>query len=195
MKSFDKWPDGTVSPDDEFNGKVAKADAKIIETQEEHDSTNHGLQIEMRNKPAAHFMRVEIPQSIIDEVLENQNSDDQDFKDNLSFVFQQIGKTFLKKNFQLEKKLNIDWRFDDKDMFIDTSFGEWEHQIQMLLFFEDGGETTFTWGKEESKEHQLRPAVQEKYPHEKGVLLVFPSWVKCSCVDIGKHMDIKVSYR
>ena len=71
--------------------------------QEEHDTTNHGLQIEMRNKPAAHFMRVEIPQSIIDEILDNVNGDDQDFKDNLNFVFQQIGKTFLKKTFNLKR--------------------------------------------------------------------------------------------
>ena len=62
MKAFDKWPDATVSPDTEFNERVAKADEKIFDMQEEHDTTNHRLQIEMRNKPAAHFMRVEIPQ-------------------------------------------------------------------------------------------------------------------------------------
>lgn len=195
MKAFDKWPDATVSPDTEFNERVAKADEKIFEMQEEHDVTNHGLKIEMRNKIAAHFMRVEVPQSIIDEILENYNKSDDEFKKNLEFVFQQIGKTFLKKNFQLEKKLNIEWFFDDKDMFINNDFGEFDNQIQMLLFLEEGGETSFTWGMDDHKEHQLRNDASEKYPHEKGVLLVYPSFVKSSSVDIGKHINVRVSYR
>ena len=104
-------PDATVSPDTEFNERVAKVpDEKIFDMQEETMILQiMDLQIEMRNKPAAHFMRVEIPQSIIDEILDNVNGDDQDFKDNLNFVFQQINQTsLLKKTFNLKKKLNID---------------------------------------------------------------------------------------
>ena len=42
---------------------------KIQETQIEHDETNHGLKIEMRNKVSAHFMRVELPEEIISESI------------------------------------------------------------------------------------------------------------------------------
>ena len=77
--------------------------------------------------------------TIIDEILDNVNGDDQDFKDNLNFVFQQIGKTFLKKNFQLEKKLNIDWRFDDKDMFINVFWWMGSSNSDVGFFEESGG--------------------------------------------------------
>lgn len=167
---------------------------KIQETQIEHDETNHGLKIEMRNKVSAHFMRVELPEEIINEIIEYKDADNQEFKDNLKFVLEKIGKTFLKKSYNLEKKFtDIKIKFKEHD-FIDAYFNG-PYQIQMLLFTQDKGETRFDWGNTTVlTDHVLRPKMEETVKHERGVLLVYPSYVMGTSKEIGLHMTVDLKY-
>ena len=194
MKAFDQYPDGTKKVDEDFNQRVEKQDKIIQETQQEHDETNHGLKIEMRNKVSAHFMRVELPEEIISEIIENKDADNQEFKDNLKFVLEKIGKTFLKKSYNLEKKFtDIEIKFKEHD-FIDAYFNG-PYQIQMLLFTQDKGETRFDWGNTTSMtDHVLRPKMEETIKHERGVLLVYPSYVMGTSNEIGLHMTVDLKY-
>tara|TARA_R110000744_G_scaffold3178_5_gene12397 strand:- start:1802 stop:2470 length:669 start_codon:yes stop_codon:yes gene_type:complete len=220
MKAFDQMPDGTVTEDKEFNKKVAEHDSKIFSIEETHEDTNKGLKIEMRNKMAAHFMRVEIPDNIIEEIKELKEEDDKDFIANLTHVLEKCVKSYLKHNFNLEKKLNIMFSFSERDIYT-LNPGEYlpdESNIIVkgfLFLGTDGdGETKFEWGKEKSQiiegqnelsfirkveetDHVLRPATSETIKHEKGVLMLYPSYVRSSTrsnTGMRQHMSVKVSF-
>jgi|TARA_R110001583_G_scaffold12215_6_gene54367 hypothetical protein len=220
MKAFDQMPDGTVKEDKEFNNKIAAHDLKIIETQKKHEETNKGLKIEMRNKIAAHFMRIVLPESIVEEIIEMKDKDDKDFIANLTHVLDQCTKSFLKHNYNIEKKLNIVIEFDGRDSYTlnpgEKLPDESNLVVKGFMFFGQSGDgvTKFEWGKEKSQiregenelsflrkvketDHALQPATSETIKHERGILLLYPSFVTSSSrSNTGRrqHMSIKVSY-
>ena len=72
-KVFDLQPGGLKDGGQAtLNEEESNKLTKISETNKEHDDTNAGLKIAQRNKIAAHFMRVEIPEPITNEIWENR---------------------------------------------------------------------------------------------------------------------------
>ena len=77
LKTFDVAPDqfkdgGVAKPDEEHWTSKEKIPTDDIESlqkaDEEHEKANSGLKVSMKTKLALHMMRVEIPESAIDEI-------------------------------------------------------------------------------------------------------------------------------
>jgi len=160
---------------------------KEQEIRKEHEETNKGLAIELRNKIACPMMRVEFPNEIIEEIkegLDNLNSySNEEFKSNLENIFKQIGKTFLKKSFGLEKKLKVDFRL------YGSSDVEFAHKVKALLFTDGGGNINFQWNSVELHDHPLRPDNSETVTTEPGVLIIYPSYNKITSTPSQGYLD------
>ena len=111
VKVFDLEPGGLK---DGGQAKLNEEETNRLNKEEElkrqHQETNKGLAIELRNKIACPMMRVEFPKEIIEEIEQGIENPDEQFRDNLNNIFKQIGKTFLKKCYGIEKQLKIDFR-------------------------------------------------------------------------------------
>ena len=98
VKVFDLEPGGLK---DGGQAKLNEEETNRLNKEEElkrqHQETNKGLAIELRNKIACPMMRVEFPKEIIEEIEQGIENPDEQFRDNLNNIFKQIGKTFLKK--------------------------------------------------------------------------------------------------
>ncbi len=160
---------------------------KEQEIRKEHEETNKGLAIELRNKIACPMMRVEFPNEIIEEIkegLDNLNSySNEEFKNNLENIFKQIGKTFLKKSFGLEKKLKVDFRLYGSS---DVKFA---HKVKALLFTDGGGNIDFQWNSVELHDHPLRPDNSETVTTEPGVLIIYPSYNEIVTTPPQEYLD------
>ena len=160
---------------------------KEQEIRKEHEETNKGLAIELRNKIACPMMRVEFPNEIIEEIkegLDNLNSySNEEFKSNLENIFKQIGKTFLKKSFGLEKKLKVDFRLYGSS---DVKFA---HKVKALLFTDGGGNIDFQWNSVELHDHPLRPDNSETVTTEPGVLIIYPSYNEIVTTPPQEYLD------
>ena len=103
-KVFDLQPGGLKDGGQAtLNEEESNKLTTISETNKEHDDTNAGLKIAQRNKIAAHFMRVEIPEPIVNEIWENRGvmfqPGNEDIKTNLANVLHTIAKSFIKLGF------------------------------------------------------------------------------------------------
>lgn len=184
MKAFDAMPDGTRSPDVEFNERFDKLDKTTKEIEKEQEETNHGLNIELRHKIAAHFLRVEFPEDIVEEI-KTTDPEDNDFRENLTAVLDKVCKTYLKRCFDLEKKLDINWTINNNSP---VDIGNKGGEITFLLMLSDEGTTDFSWGMHSGSTHPLTPGIRETVEHESGVLLVYPSFVDSSSENLGLHI-------
>ena len=156
---------------------------KEQEIRKEHEETNKGLAIELRNKIACPMMRVEFPNEIIEEIEQGIENPDQQFRDNLENIFKQIGKTFLKKSFGLEKKLKVDFRLYGSS---DVKFA---HKVKALLFTDGGGNIDFQWNSVELHDHPLRPDNSETVTTEPGVLIIYPSYNEIVTTPSQEYLD------
>lgn len=156
---------------------------KEQEIRKEHEETNKGLAIELRNKIACPMMRVEFPNEIIEEIEQGIENPDQQFRDNLENIFKQIGKTFLKKSFGLEKKLKVDFRLYGSS---DVKFA---HKVKALLFTDGGGNIDFQWNSVELHDHPLRPDNSETVTTEPGVLIIYPSYNEIVTTPPQEYLD------
>ena len=139
----------------------------------QHQETNKGLAIELRNKIACPMMRVEFPKEIIEEIEQGIENPDEQFRDNLNNIFKQIGKTFLKKCYGIEKQLKIDFRLFQPGI---EASKEYNHKIKALLFTDGGNKFDFQWNSVELHDHPLRPDNFESVTTEPGVLIIYPSY-------------------
>ena len=130
MKAFDQV-DGKAIPDEKFNEQAKKIDDKLVsqkkDIQKEQEETNKGLKIEMRNQTMCPILRVEFPNEITEEIKDAIVNNDIEA---LNAIITKISKTYLKKAYNLEKKLTI---------------GE-KGQIKILMFLDDTGQADLTWG-------------------------------------------------
>jgi len=156
-----------------------------IDTVQE-DSTN--LNIQMRNKMATHIMRVEMPEGITREICETRGvmflPSNEDIYRNLENILHMIAKSYLKHNFDIDKEPITDF-----NLYENNTFQNWSDQAVMVplklvdplytmrMFFDDEGETVLKWG-DKIDDHPLRPATEETVKSEKGVMFIYPSYVK-----------------
>lgn len=157
---------------------------KENDLKKEHEETNKGLAIELRNKIAANMMRVEFPNEIIEEIKQGLVTPDHNFRENLENVFKQIGKTFLKKCYGLEKKLKIDFR-----LYGNGKNEKYNHKIKALLFTNGGNKFDFQWNTVETNDHPLRPDGFETVTTEPGVLIIYPSYNKIMSHPPQEYLD------
>tara|TARA_Y100001963_G_scaffold57311_2_gene80198 strand:- start:44767 stop:45342 length:576 start_codon:yes stop_codon:yes gene_type:complete len=173
MKAFDKIGD-SVKPDEEFNKKAEVIDKKLVDQKQsiekEQEDINKGLKIEMRNQTMCPIMRVEFPSEIVEEI---KNTPDEDA---LDAILQKITKTYLKKAYNLEKKIEIT-KVSDYDPGINT-MNHYSDKIKIVMFLDDIGDASITWGSAENfgYGHDLYPPIHETIKSEKGVMLVIPSY-------------------
>tara|TARA_B000000609_G_C24173718_1_gene352237 strand:+ start:1341 stop:1946 length:606 start_codon:yes stop_codon:yes gene_type:complete len=174
VKVFDLEPGGLK---DGGQAKLNKEETdklnKENELKQKQQETNKGLAIELRNKIACPMMRVEFPKEIIEEIEEGIQNPNQEFRDNLENIFKQIGKTFLKKSYGIEKKLKIDFRLFQPGI---EATKEYDHKLKALLFTDGGNKFDFQWNSVELNDHPLRPEGFETVTTEPGVLIIYPSY-------------------
>tara|TARA_Y100000356_G_C11180896_1_gene246799 strand:+ start:47 stop:682 length:636 start_codon:yes stop_codon:yes gene_type:complete len=197
VKIFDLEPGGLkdggqASLNKEESEKYSKQEA----LKKEHEETNKGLAIELRNKIAANMMRVEFPKEVIEEIkegIENLNSHpNEEFRNNLENIFKQIGKTFLKKCYGIEKQLKIDFRLYSNHQNISSSPEnrlDYDHKIKALLFTDGGNSFDFQWNSVELHDHPLRPDNFETVTTEPGVLIIYPSYNKINSAPPQEYLD------
>ena len=65
--------------------------------------------------------------------------------------------------------------------------------FQMRMTFDDKGETVFQWG-DKYDDHPLRPDTFEKVKSERGILLVYPSYVKIIEDNVKDYMEVNGKY-
>ena len=175
VKVFDLEPGGLK---DGGQAKLNEEETNRLNKEEElkrqHQETNKGLAIELRNKIACPMMRVEFPKEIIEEIEQGIENPDEQFRDNLNNIFKQIGKTFLKKCYGIEKQLKIDFRLFQPGI---EASKEYNHKIKALLFTDGGNKFDFQWNSVELHDHPLRPDNFESVTTEPGVLIIYPSYV------------------
>ena len=174
VKVFDLEPGGLK---DGGQAKLNEEETNRLNKEEElkrqHQETNKGLAIELRNKVACPMMRVEFPKEIIEEIEQGIENPDEQFRDNLNNIFKQIGKTFLKKCYGIEKQLKIDFRLFQPGI---EASKEYNHKIKALLFTDGGNKFDFQWNSVELHDHPLRPDNSESVTTEPGVLIIYPSY-------------------
>ena len=174
VKVFDLEPGGLK---DGGQAKLNEEETNRLNKEEElkrqHQETNKGLAIELRNKIACPMMRVEFPKEIIEEIEQGIENPDEQFRDNLNNIFKQIGKTFLKKCYGIEKQLKIDFRLFQPGI---EASKEYYHKIKALLFTDGGNKFDFQWNSVELHDHPLRPDNFESVTTEPGVLIIYPSY-------------------
>ena len=174
VKVFDLEPGGLK---DGGQAKLNEEETNRLNKEEElkrqHQETNKGLAIELRNKVACPMMRVEFPKEIIEEIEQGIENPDEQFRDNLNNIFKQIGKTFLKKCYGIEKQLKIDFRLFQPGI---EASKEYNHKIKALLFTDGGNKFDFQWNSVELHDHPLRPDNFESVTTEPGVLIIYPSY-------------------
>jgi len=174
VKVFDLEPGGLK---DGGQAKLNEEETNRLNKEEElkrqHQETNKGLAIELRNKIACPMMRVEFPKEIIEEIEQGIENPDEQFRDNLNNIFKQIGKTFLKKCYGIEKQLKIDFRLFQPGI---EASKEYNHKIKALLFTDGGNKFDFQWNSVELHDHPLRPDNSESVTTEPGVLIIYPSY-------------------
>ena len=174
VKVFDLEPGGLK---DGGQAKLNEEETNRLNKEEElkrqHQETNKGLAIELRNKIACPMMRVEFPKEIIEEIEQGIENPDEQFRDNLNNIFKQIGKTFLKKCYGIEKQLKIDFRLFQTGI---EASKEYNHKIKALLFTDGGNKFDFQWNSVELHDHPLRPDNFESVTTEPGVLIIYPSY-------------------
>ena len=174
VKVFDLEPGGLK---DGGQAKLNEEETNRLNKEEElkrqHQETNKGLAIELRNKIACPMMRVEFPKEIIEEIEQGIENPDEQFRDNLNNIFKQIGKTFLKKCYGIEKQLKIDFRLFQPGI---EASKEYNHKIKALLFTDGGNKFDFQWNSVELHDHPLRPDNFETVTTEPGVLIIYPSY-------------------
>ena len=174
VKVFDLEPGGLK---DGGQAKLNEEETNRLNKEEElkrqHQETNKGLAIELRNKIACPMMRVEFPKEIIEEIEQGIENPDEQFRDNLNNIFKQIGKTFLKKCYGIEKQLKIDFRLFHPGI---EASKEYNHKIKALLFTDGGNKFDFQWNSVELHDHPLRPDNFESVTTEPGVLIIYPSY-------------------
>ena len=174
VKVFDLEPGGLK---DGGQAKLNEEETNRLNKEEElkrqHQETNKGLAIELRNKIACPMMRVEFPKEIIEEIEQGIENPDEQFRDNLNNIFKQIGKTFLKKCYGIEKQLKIDFRLFQPGI---EASKEYNHEIKALLFTDGGNKFDFQWNSVDLHDHPLRPDNFESVTTEPGVLIIYPSY-------------------
>ena len=174
VKVFDLEPGGLK---DGGQAKLNEEETNRLNKEEElkrqHQETNKGLAIELRNNIACPMMRVEFPKEIIEEIEQGIENPDEQFRDNLNNIFKQIGKTFLKKCYGIEKQLKIDFRLFQPGI---EASKEYNHKIKALLFTDGGNKFDFQWNSVELHDHPLRPDNFESVTTEPGVLIIYPSY-------------------
>ena len=174
VKVFDLEPGGLK---DGGQAKLNEEETNRLNKEEElkrqHQETNKGLAIELRNKIACPMMRVEFPKEIIEEIEQGIENPDEQFRDNLNNIFKQIGKTFLKKCYGIEKQLKIDFRLFQPGI---EASKEYNHKIKALLFTDGGNKFDFQWNSVALHDHPLRPDNFESVTTEPGVLIIYPSY-------------------
>ena len=174
VKVFDLEPGGLK---DGGQAKLNEEETNRLNKEEElkrqHQETNKGLAIELSNKIACPMMRVEFPKEIIEEIEQGIENPDEQFRDNLNNIFKQIGKTFLKKCYGIEKQLKIDFRLFQPGI---EASKEYNHKIKALLFTDGGNKFDFQWNSVELHDHPLRPDNFESVTTEPGVLIIYPSY-------------------
>ena len=174
VKVFDLEPGGLKDGGQaKLNEEETNRLNKDEELKRQHQETNKGLAIELRNKIACPMMRVEFPKEIIEEIEQGIENPDEQFRDNLNNIFKQIGKTFLKKCYGIEKQLKIDFRLFQPGI---EASKEYNHKIKALLFTDGGNKFDFQWNSVELHDHPLRPDNFESVTTEPGVLIIYPSY-------------------
>ena len=184
VKVFDLEPGGLKAGGKaQLNEEESAKFNKEQEIREEHEETNKGLAIELRNKIACPMMRVEFPSEIVEEIKLGITNQTQEFKDNLDNIFKQIGKTFLKKSFSIEKQLKVDFRL------YGSSDVKFEHKIKALLFTDGGNSFNFQWNFNIDDDHPLRPKGYETVTTEPGVLIIYPSYTQIVTTPPQEYLD------
>ena len=174
VKVFDLEPGGLKDGGQaKLNEEETNRFNKEEELKRQHQETNKGLAIELRNKIACPMMRVEFPKEIIEEIEQGIENPDEQFRDNLNNIFKQIGKTFLKKCYGIEKQLKIDFRLYQPGI---EASKEYNHKLKALLFTDGGNKFDFQWNSVELHDHPLRPDNFESVTTEPGVLIIYPSY-------------------
>ena len=174
VKVFDLEPGGLKDGGQaKLNEEETNRLNKENELKQKQQETNKGLAIELRNKIACPMMRVEFPKEIIEEIEQGIENPDEQFRDNLNNIFKQIGKTFLKKCYGIEKQLKIDFRLFQPGI---EASKEYNHKIKALLFTDGGNKFDFQWNSVELNDHPLRPEGFETVTTEPGVLIIYPSF-------------------
>ena len=178
MKAFDQV-DGKAIPDEKFNEQAKKIDDKLVsqkkDIQKEQEETNKGLKIEMRNQTMCPILRVEFPNEITEEIKDTKGDSEA-----LDAIVNKIAKTYLKKAYNLEKKLTI---------------GE-KGQIKIIMFLDDTGQADLTWGSSTNfgYGHDLYPKIYDSITAEKGVMLVMPDYVSTGLVTLRNYKLWRVSF-
>jgi hypothetical protein len=184
VKVFDLEPGGLKAGGKaQLNEEESAKFNKEQEIREEHEETNKGLAIELRNKIACPMMRVEFPSEIVEEIKLGITNQTQEFKDNLDNIFKQIGKTFLKKCFTIEKQLKVDFRL------YGSSDKKYNHKVKALLFTDGGNSFDFQWNSVELHDHPLRPNNFETVTTEPGVLIIYPSYNEINTTPPQEYLD------
>ena len=129
------------------------------------------------------MMRVEFPKEIVEEIKLGVTNQTQEFKDNLDNVFKQIGKTFLRKAFSIEKQLKVDFRL------YGSSDEKYNHKIKALLFTDGGNNFDFQWSTHVDDDHPLRPKNSETVTTEPGVLIIYPSYNEIVTTPPQEYLD------
>ena len=184
VKVFDLEPGGLK---DGGQAKLNKEESakfnKEQELKKEHEETNKGLGIELRNKISAPMMRVEFPSEILEEIKDGIDNPTDEFRNNLENIFKQIAKTFLKKTYTLEKQLKIDFR-----LYQNNPNNIYDHKLKALFFTDGGGLFNLKWA-DDIKDHQLRPSNNEDVTTEPGVLIIYPSYVKFNKTPTDDYLE------
>ena len=186
VKVFDLEPGGLKEGGKaQLNEEESAKFNKEQEIRKEHEETNKGLAIELRNKIACPMMRVEFPKEIVEEIKLGVTNQTQEFKDNLDNVFKQIGKTFLRKAFSIEKQLKVDFRL------YGSSDKKYNHKIKALLFTDGGNNFDFQWNSitDINDDHPLRPKSSETVTTEPGVLIIYPSYNQIVTTPPQEYLD------
>ena len=136
MKAFDQIGNVTT-PDEDFNKKSEQIDKKIkdqiSEIEKEQLETNKGLLIEMRNQSMCPIMRVEFPSEITQEIKELKDDSEE-----LKEILKKVAKTYLKKAYNLEKKVDI-----TSTQSYDTGMGSIQHYEDKIKIAMLKGQTIY----------------------------------------------------
>ena len=184
VKVFDLEPGGLKDGGQaKLNEEESAKFNKEQELKKKHEETNKGLGIELRNKISVPMMRVEFPSEILEEIKDGIINPTYEFKNNLENIFKQIGKTFLKKTFNLEKQLKINFK-----LYKNKSNYNYDYKIKALFFTNGGGLFNLKWA-DDINDHPLRPSNNEDVTTEPGVLIIYPSYVKFNQTPTDEYLE------
>ena len=184
VKVFDLEPGGLKDGGQaKLNEEESAKFNKEQELKKKHEETNKGLGIELRNKISVPMMRVEFPSEILEEIKDGITNPTDEFRNNLENIFKQIGKTFLKKTFNLEKQLKINFK-----LYKNKSNYNYDYKIKALFFTNGGGLFNLKWA-DNVNDHPLRPSNNEDVTTEPGVLIIYPSYVKFNQTPTDEYLE------